>query len=59
MIVNLAVSTGFTRDLGVEGHIGEVQLMLDIWSFMLVRFRDVCSMEWTRNVTSWESKLGD
>ena len=38
VIVNVAVSTGIARDLGVEGHICEVQLMLDVWPFMRVRF---------------------
>ncbi len=36
VIVNIAVTTSLARDLGVEGHICELQLMLDICPFMLV-----------------------
>ena len=36
VIVNVAITTCLTRELGVENHICEVQLMLDIWSFMRV-----------------------
>jgi hypothetical protein len=38
VIINVAVTTGLARDLGLENHICEVQLLLDVWPFMLVCF---------------------
>ncbi len=44
VIVNVVLLTGRALELGVHGHVCEVQLMLDAWPFMRVSFSAIARL---------------